>query len=100
MNMKITKEFERFSGVRASVYLEIFNVFNSMIYNYNAIFRKTRNTATGTFEENRNLDLYESDRAAMTYYEDPNHPGFLVDQTFLLYSNAPRSFQFGIVLNF
>jgi outer membrane receptor protein involved in Fe transport len=100
MNMKITKEFERFGGVRASVFLEIFNVFNSMIYNYNAIFRKTRNTATGTFEENRNLDLYETDRAAMTYYEDPNHPGFLVDQTFLLYSNSPRSFQFGIVLNF
>jgi outer membrane receptor protein involved in Fe transport len=100
MNMKITKEFERFGGVRASVYLEIFNVFNSMIYNYNAIFRKTRNTATGTFEENRNLELYEANRAAMTYYEDPNHPGFFVDQTFLLYSNAPRSFQFGIVLNF
>lgn len=100
MNMKLTKEFERFGGVRASMYLEIFNVFNSMIYNYSAIFRKTRNSATGTFEENRNLDLYETNRAAMTYYEDPNHPGFLVDQTFLLYSNAPRSFQFGIVLNF
>jgi outer membrane receptor protein involved in Fe transport len=99
-NMKITKEFERLWGARASVYLEIFNVFNEKVYNYNAIFRKTRNTATGTFEENRNLDLYETNRAAMTYYEDPNHPGFLVDQTFLLYSNSPRSFQFGIVLNF
>ncbi len=99
-NMKFTKEFERFGGARASVYLEVFNVFNSMIYNYNAIFRKTRNSATGTFEENRNLDLYETDRDAMRYYEDPLHPGFLADQTFLLYSNSPRSFQFGIVLNF
>ncbi len=100
MNVKITKEFDRLWGARAAIYMEIFNVFNSMIYNYNAIFRKTRNTATGTFEENRNLDLYETNRDAMRYYEDPNHPGFLVDQTFMLYSNSPRSFQFGLVLNF
>ncbi len=98
-NLKITKNFEQFFGARASIYVEVSNVFNDQTYNYNAIFRKTRNTGSGTFEENRNLILYETNRDAMRYYEDLNHPGFLVDQTFMLYSNMPRSFQFGLVIN-
>jgi len=99
-NIKITRQFSRLFGTRASVYVEVFNLFNDMIYNYNAIFRKTRNNATGTIDDNRNLIKYEENRESLTYYEDVNHPGFLVDQTFMIYGNAPRSFQFGLVLNF
>jgi outer membrane receptor protein involved in Fe transport len=99
-NVKITKELTNIFGARTSAYVEVFNVFDQKIYSYNAVFGKTRSNTTGTIDDNRNLIRYEADPSSLTYYEDVNHLGFKVDQSFMIYGNSPRSCYLGLVFNF
>jgi hypothetical protein len=99
-NMKITKDLPGIFGTRASLYVEIFNIFNQKIYSYNAVFGRARNNATGAIDDNRNLIRYQADPSSIQYYEDVNRPGFVIDQSFMIYSNAPRSYYMGLVLTF
>ncbi len=99
-NLKLQKEISHFVGSRASFYIEIINLFDQRIYSYNAVFANARSSATGTITENRNIATFETNRAALQYYEDYNHPGFLVDQSFMIYNNSPRSYNVGLIVNF
>jgi hypothetical protein len=36
----------------------------------------------------------------ITYYDNQNHPNFLANQEFRIFSNVPRSWTVGMVINF
>jgi hypothetical protein len=95
-NIKITKQISRFFGSSASFYVEVSNLFDNRIYNYTAVFNpdlnNTSNLSKWTIKYENGEDI--------TYYEDDLRPGFLINQEFRIYSNAPRSFNFGMAVNF
>lgn len=98
-NIKLTKRFKNFFGVPASFYVEVFNLFNNKFLNYDYIF-STPNLASPNVliagYENYPID----DRTnGILYWWDKDKQGpFAVDQSFLIYGNAPRSIHFGFVI--
>jgi hypothetical protein len=94
-NLKITKHIANFFGASASFYVEVLNVFDQRIYDYNAVFNpdpnNTSNLQKWTIKYEKGEDI--------TYYEDDLRPGFLINQEFRIYSNLPRSVTFGMVIN-
>lgn len=98
-DLRITKRIPDFFGMPATFYAEVFNLFNNKILNYDYIFQ--RPTATNP---NLPLQYYErypiDDREnGIRYWWDKGRQGpFAVDQSFLIYSNAPRSMAFGMVI--
>lgn len=99
-DLRITRRFGNIGGSTGQIYLEVFNVFNNRTLNYNYLFQ--RPTAT-----NPNLPLQyyeehgiEDPQNGVRYWWDRGRQGpFAVDQSFLLYSNSPRSFNFGVVVD-
>lgn len=100
-DLRLTKTIRNFFGIPASFYAEVFNLFNNKILNYDYLF--DRPTATNP---NLPLQYYErydiDDREnGIRYWWDKGRQGpFSVDQSFLIYSNQPRSYSFGMVLEF
>ena len=100
-DLRITKKIRNFFGVPATFYFEAFNLFDNRILNYDYLFRRPTPTSP-----NYPLQYYESfpvdDRAnGIRYWWDQGRQGpFAVDQSFLIYSNEPRSYSFGLVLEF
>lgn len=100
-DLRVTKEFRNFFGVPVSLYAEVFNLFNNKILNYDYLFQ--RPTATNP---NLPLQYYEQysidDREnGIRYWWDKGRQGpFSVDQSFLIYSNQPRSYNFGVIFEF
>lgn len=101
LNMKLTKRIRNFFGVDASFYAEVFNLFNNKILNYDYVF------STGTLSQpNPRIAAYErygidDPRHGIRYWWDTEKQGpFAVDQSFLIYSNQPRSFNFGVAIAF
>jgi outer membrane receptor protein involved in Fe transport len=100
-DLRVTKRVSNFFGVPATFYVEVFNLLDNKILNYSYIFQ--RPTAT-----NPNLPLQYYERYpvddpnnGIRYWWDKGRQGpFAVDQSFLIYSNQPRSFSFGLVLEF
>lgn len=96
-NVKLTRRIRNFFGTEALIYLEVFNLFDNKILNYNYVF------ATGTLSQpNPRIAAYENyaiddPRNGIRYWWDTALQGpFAVDQSFLIYSNPPRSFDFGV----
>lgn len=98
--LKVTKEFRKFIGSRLSIYAEVNNLFDQRILSYAAVFGNTRDNSTGNITENRNIEKYVKDANSIRYTEDINHLGFLIDQSFMIYDNAPRSINVGLVITF
>ena len=96
--MRLTKRFVNFIGFQtATVYFEVFNLFNNKILNYDYVFATPDAMSVSTVTQK--YEQYGID--------DPNgirwwnttsalNPTFKVDQSFLIYSNSPRSYNFGI----
>ncbi len=100
-DLRITKMVDNFLGIPASFYLEVFNVFNNKILNYDFLFQ--RPTATNPnlpLQYYENYDINDSDNGVRYWWDKGRQGQFAVDQSFLLYSNQPRSFSFGMVLEF
>ena len=101
-DLRITKRIRNFLGIPASFYMEVFNLFNNKILNYDYLFDRER-TPTN---QNLPLQYYElypiNDKEnGIRYWWDKGRQGpFSVDQSFLIYSNEPRSYNFGIVFEF
>jgi hypothetical protein len=101
-NLRLSKRIRNFFGVDAMFYVEVFNLFDTRILNYDYVF--TRPTATNP---NLTLSYYEANHGAVDdpnngirYWYDKGKQGpFAIDQSFLIYSNQPRSFTFGLVIN-
>ena len=102
-NMRLTKTVDNFFGTRGSFYVEVFNLFNNKILNYSYLF-----AATTAGQTNPNIAPYEN-----YPIDDPQHgvlywnatnllkgSSFPVDQSFLIYDSEPRSFNFGVALDF
>jgi outer membrane receptor protein involved in Fe transport len=100
-DLRLTKMIHNFFGIPANFYVEVFNVFNNKILNYDYLFDKP--TATNP---NLPLQYYEQypindKQNGVRYWWDKGRQGpFSVDQSFLIYSNQPRSFNFGVVFDF
>jgi outer membrane receptor protein involved in Fe transport len=100
-DLKVTKTIRNFFHTKAIIYLEVFNLLNNKILNYDYLF--DRPTATNP---NLPLQYYEQypvddKENGIRYWWDKGRQGpFSVDQSFLIYSNQPRSITFGIVLEF
>jgi outer membrane receptor protein involved in Fe transport len=95
-NLKLSKRIPRFFGIDATLYAEVFNLFDQRIYNYQAVFQ-TSVASSGSSYINRNIEKYETNPASLQWYDE--FAPFLVDQTFMIYDNEPRSFTLGIILN-
>jgi outer membrane receptor protein involved in Fe transport len=95
-NMKLTKQISNFLGNSASFYVEVTNLFDNRIYDYTAVFNpdpnNTNNLTKWTLAYEKGEDI--------TYYEDDTRPGFKINQEFRIYSNAPRSVNIGMIINF
>jgi len=96
-NLKLSKRMRDFFGVDATFYVEAFNIFNFKRYSYDAVFRSSTLTSGGTLIS-RNIEKYETNPESLRYYDD--FAPFLVDQTFMIYDNEPRSVYLGCILNF
>ena len=100
-DLKISKSIKGFFGATATFYAEVFNVFNSKIFNYSYLF----NTANKV-DQNAATALYhhyalDDPEQGVLYWDDQNTGGaYGVDHSFLLYSNSPRSFSFGVAIEF
>jgi outer membrane receptor protein involved in Fe transport len=100
-DLRVTKSVSNFFGMPMSVYAEVFNLFNNKILNYDYLF--DRPTATNP---NLPLQYYErfpidDESNGIRYWWDRGRQGpFSVDQSFLIYSNQPRSYSFGVVFEF
>jgi outer membrane receptor protein involved in Fe transport len=95
-NVKITKLIPNFFGTSAAFYAEVTNLFDDRIYDYNALFNPNVNAGLGLEEYTKKFELGQD----ITYFTHPDSPSYLVNQEFRLYSNAPRSVQLGMILNF
>jgi hypothetical protein len=94
-NIRLTKTFINFLGFQtATVYFEVFNLFNNKILNFDYIFATPNALAVSTVTQ-----LYEQQGVDGIKYWNANNvnaPQFKEDQSFLIYSNSPRSFNLGI----
>lgn len=101
VNMKITKSFRKFFGTTATIYMEVFNLLNNKIYNYNYLFNTAnkvdQNFATALYHQ----APFDDPARGVLYWDDQNYgSAYGIDHSFLLYENAPRSFYFGVSLDF
>jgi hypothetical protein len=96
-NVKISKRIRNFFGSEASLYLEIFNLFDNTILNYDYIFR-----VDNAGSSNNNTAIYEKQGIdALRYVNDGNaDPLLSMDKGFLIYSNQPRSINLGFSVDF
>lgn len=101
-DLRITKSIRNFFGIpEVSFYAEVFNLFNNKILNYDYLFDRPTPT-----NPNLPLQYYEQypiddKENGIRYWWDKGRQGpFSVDQSFLIYENEPRSFSFGVVLEF
>jgi hypothetical protein len=98
-NMKLTKKVTGFFGTAATFYAEIFNVFENRILNYAYLFPKVNaGQSNNLIEAYDTMPLNDKANGVLYWNESNRGTGFPVDQSFLIYDNGPRSFNFGMLL--
>lgn len=99
-DLRLTKSLDNLFRTPTRFYLEVFNVFNNRHLNYNYLFQRPTPT-----NPNLALQYYEQygiddPEHGVRYWWDKGRQGpFAVDQSFLIYGNAPRSFSLGLVID-
>ncbi|MBI5475261.1 MAG: TonB-dependent receptor [Ignavibacteriales bacterium] len=94
-NIQVSKKIKDFFGLDATLYLEIFNLFNDQILNYEYIFQSD---ISGQI--NPNITSYLSNNLRYQNDKHAREPQLDLDKSFLLYSNQPRLFNVGIAIDF
>jgi outer membrane receptor protein involved in Fe transport len=99
-DLKITKTFPNLLGARATVYLEVFNLFNQKILNYDYVFAVQDAGSTNNIVTNYEKYPIDDPVNGIRYYQDLIvRPAWAVaDQSFLIYDNAPRTLTFGFAI--
>ena len=88
-DIKITKAFRLSQqGTSLAFFVEVFNLFNGRIYNYNRVFLDAET-----------LRRYENGENIEYALPDSNNPDLAALQTFRIYGNPPRSTRLGLVVN-
>ena len=100
-NLRLAKSVKNLLGMPATLYLEVFNVFNQKIYNYNYLFSTAnkidQNDATRRYEN----FAFDDPLQGVLYWDEQNYgSAFAGDHSFMLYDNAPRSFTIGLSFQF
>jgi len=98
-NFRLTKNLKNFFGTGVSLYFEIFNLFNDKILNYSYLFdQSSALSSAGNIER---YERYPIDSPNGIRYANNNLVApFLVDQSFLIYGNSPRSYNLGMIIDF
>ncbi|MBI5474660.1 MAG: TonB-dependent receptor [Ignavibacteriae bacterium] len=100
-NLKVAKRIAKFFGTSATFYMEVFNLFNNKIYNYNYIFNNANKVDLNTNLANYETYPIDDTEHGILYWDDQNFSSaYGVNHSFLLYENSPRAFYFGITLEF
>jgi len=94
-NVQVSKNIHNFFGLEAMVYLEVFNIFNDQILNYEYIFQSD---VSGQI--NPNITSYLSGDLRYQNDKKARDPQLDLDKSFLIYTNQPRSFNLGIAVDF
>jgi hypothetical protein len=101
-DLKISKRIRDFFGMSMTAYAEVFNVFDNKTYNYNYLFQ-----ASLTADNNSIIQRYlagsswaSNDQLLYFSLKNPYTPGLGVDQSYIIYSNQPRSYWFGVSVEF
>ena len=101
-NVRISKSVRDLFGLQTTFYVEIFNLFNAKVYSYNYLF-----ATANKIDQNAALERYEQyawndPDYGVLYFDEQNddRSAYPVDHSFLLYQNSPRSYYFGISLEF
>ena len=87
-DLKITKRITP-GGGNVDVFVEVFNLLNRRVFNYNRVFL-----------DSETLRRYENGDNIEYALPDSNNPELAALQTFRIYNNAPRSIRLGAVVNF
>ncbi|MBF8295283.1 MAG: TonB-dependent receptor, partial [Bacteroidetes bacterium] len=100
-NLRVAKTVKNLFGMPATIYLEVFNLFDQKIYNYNYLFSTAnkidQNDATRRYEN----FPFDDPLQGVLFWDDQNYgSAFAEDHSFMLYSNAPRSFNVGLSIQF
>ena len=100
-DVKISKRLKNFYGTTLTVYAEIFNLFDNRILNYNYLFQASLSADNNSVIQRYLADNW-TDQDGLRYYSQANSyiKGLGVDQSFIIYSNQPRSFWFGVSVEF
>lgn len=95
-NLKVTKRVRNFYGTTLTFYLEVINLFDNKILNYDYVF-------TGDASTLRAYENYPIDNPNGIRYQSSDllmPPGLPVDYSFLIYSNQPRAYYLGVSVEF
>ncbi|MGA9116857.1 MAG: TonB-dependent receptor [Bacteroidota bacterium] len=110
-NIRLTKKLRSFFGTSAALYVEVFNLFDQHVLNYDYLFQRPTSTNPNlplTYLEESLLreipgEIHGVDdpEIGVRYWWDKGKQGpFAVDQSFLIYSNTPRSVSVGFTMDF
>jgi outer membrane receptor protein involved in Fe transport len=102
-DVKLSKRIKDFYGTTLTVYAEVFNLFDNKILNYNYLFQASLSADNNTIISKylASQDQW-SQVDGLLYYSSNSafQKGLGVDQSFIIYSNQPRSYWFGISVEF
>ena len=100
-DLKITKRIKNFYGTTLTVYAEVFNVFNNKILDYNYLFQSSLSSDNNSIIQRYLAGNWGSQDGLLYYSQNSAYiKGLGVDQTFIIYSNQPRSYWLGISVEF
>ena len=100
-NLRVSKTIRNFFGVPATLYLEVFNLFDNKIYNYNYLFGTANKIDQNDATRRYTNYAFDDPLQGVLYWDDQNFgSAYAEDHSFLLYDNSPRSFFIGLSLEF
>jgi outer membrane receptor protein involved in Fe transport len=101
-SMKLSKRFRNVGGTNVVLYVEVLNLFNNQILNYDYLFGTSQNVTN-----NNNIQIYENNGVdspnGIRYkniYNQSKGTAYGIDQSFAIYSNEPRSINIGLSVEF
>ncbi|MDP2886185.1 MAG: TonB-dependent receptor [Ignavibacteria bacterium] len=100
-NLRMSKSFKGFLGIPATFYVEVFNVFDNKIYNYNYLFSTANKIDQNDATKRYTQYAFDDPTQGILYWDDQNvGSAFAEDHSFMLYSNSPRAFYVGLSIEF
>jgi outer membrane receptor protein involved in Fe transport len=100
-NLRLSKTIRNFFGMPATIYLEVFNLFDNKIYNYNYLFGTANKIDQNDATRRYTNYAFEDPAQGVLYWDDQNFGSAFADNhSFMLYDNSPRSYYFGITIEF
>jgi outer membrane receptor protein involved in Fe transport len=100
-NLRVSKRLNNFFGSPATFFVEVFNVFNNKIYNYNYLFSTANKIDQNEATRRYTQYAFDDPTQGILYWDDQNiGSAFAADHSFMLYDNSPRAFYFGLSLEF